>query len=140
MALGPMSAKTGLETSTATTEDKSSGGCFLTTACVEYAGLPDNCWELQTIRRLRDEYIRKQPGGNPFLADYYSTAPAIVAAIRSQRDNDKVFDALLQRARAVARMIDSGQLEEAFAQCRDQFVRLKLRYLERHATDGWLGQ
>ncbi len=114
-------------------EEKSSV-CFLTTACVEYAGLPDNCWELQMIRQLRDEYIRKLPDGNAFLAEYYTTAPAIVTAIRSQPNHQTVFDALLHRARAVARMIENGRLEEALAECRNQFLQLKLRYLGSDAS------
>ena len=30
----------------------SSGGCFLTTACCDYKGLPDDCYELETMRKL----------------------------------------------------------------------------------------
>ena len=110
-------------------QDSNSGLCFLTTACVEYAGLPDNCWELQMFRRLRDEYIVNLPDGNEFLAEYYATAPAIVVAIRSQPDHQSVFDALLHRARLVARKIEEGRFEEARAECRDQFEGLRLRYL-----------
>jgi hypothetical protein len=114
--------------------DESSGWCFLTTACVEYAGLPDNCWELQMIRRLRDEYIVNLPDGNEFLAEYYDTAPAIIRAIRSQPDHQSVFDALLHRTRLVARMIEQGRLEEALAECRDQLEGLKVRYLGDDAS------
>ena len=35
----------------------SSSGCYLTTACVDAMEFPDDCLELQTMRRLRDEYI-----------------------------------------------------------------------------------
>jgi hypothetical protein len=121
-------------------EDKSSGGCFLTTACVEYAGLPDNCWELQMMRRLRDEYIRNLPDGSAFLAEYYATAPAIVTAIKSQPDHQSVFDALLHRARAVARMIEQGRWEEALAESQEQFERLKSRYLGGEASGHGLHQ
>ncbi|GBD32128.1 hypothetical protein HRbin33_01092 [bacterium HR33] len=110
-------------------DDKGSGGCFVTTACVEYAGLPDDCWELTMLRRLRDDYLKGLPWGKVFLSEYYATAPAIVAAIRSQPDQGKVFDALLHRARAVARLIEDGQVAEAAAHCRDQFAKLKRRYL-----------
>lgn len=47
------------------------GICFLTKACVEYAGLPDDCPELQTIRKFRDEYIHSLPDGGSLVEDYY---------------------------------------------------------------------
>ena len=34
-------------------------GCFLTTACCEVLGLPDDCFELRTLRRYRDETPRR---------------------------------------------------------------------------------
>jgi hypothetical protein len=111
------------------------GTCFLTTACVEYAGLHDNCWELQMMRRLRDDYIKNLPDGNAFLAEYYATAPAIVTAIKSQSDHQSVFGALLDRVRAVARMIEQGRWEEALGECRAEFERLKLRYLGAQSSE-----
>lgn len=35
-----------------------SGWCFLTTACCKYKGLPDDCAELETLRRFRDNYLK----------------------------------------------------------------------------------
>ena len=34
-------------------------GCFLTTACCEVLGLADDCFELRTLRRYRDEVTRR---------------------------------------------------------------------------------
>ena len=39
-------------------------GCFITTACCETLGLADDCFELRTLRRYRDEVLAKQPGGS----------------------------------------------------------------------------
>ena len=33
------------------------GGCFLSAACVEHAGLSDGCRELTTLRSFRDGYV-----------------------------------------------------------------------------------
>ena len=38
-----------------------SGGCFLTSACTEARGLPDDCHELTVLRAFRDGYLRSQP-------------------------------------------------------------------------------
>ncbi len=57
------------------------GGCFLTTACVDFAGLPDDCFELATLRRFRDEVLMRMPGGPDDVALYDRVAPAIVERI-----------------------------------------------------------
>lgn len=42
----------------------SSEGCFLTSACTEAHGLPDDCYELTTLRKYRDSILAKQTGGS----------------------------------------------------------------------------
>lgn len=56
-------------------------GCFLTGACTEFAGLPDDCFELSTLRRFRDEVLMQMPRGKDDIALYYRVAPAIVERI-----------------------------------------------------------
>lgn len=56
-------------------------GCFLTTACVAAAGLDDDCWELRQLRRFRDEWLARRPGGLAEIEAYYREAPAIAAAL-----------------------------------------------------------
>ncbi len=56
--------------------------CFLTTACCEAVGLPDNCFELRELRRYRDQVLRRMPQGPRDIARYYAIAPAILVAIR----------------------------------------------------------
>ena len=60
--------------------DNDSGGCFLTTACTEAKGLPDNCRELETLRHFRDNYMMNVPEGKADIAHYYKTAPSVYAA------------------------------------------------------------
>ena len=56
-------------------------GCFLTTSCCEMLGLPDDCFELRTLRRYRDETLAAMPGGNAAIATYYLLATAILGRI-----------------------------------------------------------
>jgi len=56
-------------------------GCFITTACCEIVGLDDDCFELRSLRRYRDEVLAKQPGGAAAIARYYAQAPHILAQI-----------------------------------------------------------
>jgi hypothetical protein len=55
------------------------GGCFITTAACEVLGLDDDCFELSTLRRYRDEVLAKRPGGKAEIARYYEIAPLILA-------------------------------------------------------------
>ena len=55
--------------------------CFLTTACADFAGLPDDCFELSSLRRFRDEALTHMPGGMDDIALYYRVAPAILDRI-----------------------------------------------------------
>jgi hypothetical protein len=57
-------------------------GCFITTACCEVLGLDDNCFELRTLRRYRDEVLAKQPNGPAMIARYYALAPAVLTRLR----------------------------------------------------------
>ena len=57
-------------------------GCFITTACAEARGLPDDCEQLRVLRLFRDGYVADLPDGAEVLAEYDAKAPRIVAAIR----------------------------------------------------------
>lgn len=56
-------------------------GCFLTSAACDTIGLADDCWELASLRRFRDDWLAYQPGGAQDIATYYTEAPAIAARL-----------------------------------------------------------
>ena len=62
---------------------QSSSGCYLTSACVEAMQKSDDCFELTTLRRFRDEWLANQPGGKEEIEEYYRIAPEIVAKIHA---------------------------------------------------------
>lgn len=93
---------------------KSSGGCFLTTACVEHKGLSDDCHELTTMRRFRDEWLVEQPGGREEVAEYYCTAPGVVTRINQRFDADDVWEKLYQEyILPCVEKVDAGEFEKA---------------------------
>ena len=53
------------------TRSSSGTGCFLTTACCEYKGLPDDCHELTIMRKFRDEYLKSKQYGKEMIDAYY---------------------------------------------------------------------
>ncbi len=77
--------------------DPDSGVCFLTTACCDHLGLPDDCWELQTLRRFRDDVLYALPGGAEDIATYYEKAPVIVERLRVDPDRSSVLDRIYAR-------------------------------------------
>jgi hypothetical protein len=87
--------------------------CFLTTACVEARGLPDDCEELTVLRRFRDEYVRNEPGGEALIAHYYDVAPRIVAALDERPDRAAILDWIYGVVRDCMAAIGIGEAQRA---------------------------
>lgn len=68
--------------------------CYITTATCRAQGLPDDCAELTTLRRFRDEVVRATPEGARQVAEYYATAPGIVARIDRRDDAEAIYAAI----------------------------------------------
>jgi hypothetical protein len=82
--------------------------CYLTTACCEYKGLPDDCEELTILRKFRDEYVSKE-----LTAEYYRVAPSIVAKIRNSNVwMEYVYDTVKRCVRYIKGGYNSLALEE----------------------------
>jgi hypothetical protein len=67
-------------------------GCFITTAYCEYAGLPDDCHELQTLRKFRDEFMMSNTVCASLVAFYYEHAPGIVARISQHPNRSAILE------------------------------------------------
>ncbi len=116
----------------ADSKSSSSGGCFLTTACVESAGLPDNCHELTTLRKYRDEYVSCLPSGDELLKKYYSDAPRIVDAISHSEAPEKVYGNIFSEIQKAIFFISKGENEQAFSVYQELFSRLSKKYLPQN--------
>src|ERR1700741_227015 len=60
---------------------KKDDNCFITTACVNYYGLDDDCYQLETLRKFRDNFLLKSPKDKKLVEQYYILAPTIVSKI-----------------------------------------------------------
>lgn len=105
-----------------------SGGCFLTTACVEARHLPDNCEELETLRRFRDTWLQENhPCDVPY---YYAVAPRIVATINARKDSADVWNKLYNElVMPCLKMIQLGDNEGAYAHYKKTTLELERSYL-----------
>jgi len=107
-------------------KDDPAGSCFITTACVEAANLPDNCYELETLRGFRDRWITKSPGGQGLIREYYEVAPGIVRAISAQPNSRDTFSRIFDKDILPAiRLIEKGDYHIALDSYKNMVLRLK---------------
>ncbi len=66
--------------------------CFLTTACVGHKQLADDCYELQQLRNLRDNFMLHNTEGIDLVKQYRSVGPSIVRAIDSCDNKADIYD------------------------------------------------
>jgi len=93
--------------------DHPSDDCFITTACVEAVGLPDNCSELNILRSFRDGFMLRHPDGEALIAEYYDIAPRILRRIREQPNARAILEALFARIKDCISLIEAGENEGA---------------------------
>ncbi len=119
--------------------DEGGEGCFVTTACVEARGLPDDCAELEGMREFRDGYVAGLPHGAEVIEAYYALAPQIVAAIDRSPERAVVYEELYSRwLTASLELIRAGKHEEALENCVEVLRELAERY-PPHETGGSTG-
>ena len=107
----------------------SSGGCYLTTACVEQRGLSDDCIELTTLRSFRDTYMRMSEIGEKDVEEYYQTAPKIVNAINQSDEADKVYENIYYDIiQPCVSLIQSGKYEDAYKKYKTMVQQLEDKY------------
>lgn len=110
---------------------QSSSGCFLTSACIEAKGLPDDCYELATLRSFRDGYMRGRPTGAADICEYYHIAPVIVEKIKQLPNALEVFEKLYNElVLPCVTLIESGKNEEAYIAYRNYTKMLQKNYIE----------
>lgn len=110
-------------------KNEPSSGCFLTSACTAARGLPDDCYELQTLRKFRDEWLKYQPEGILLIAHYYEVAPKIVDAIDACENRLEVYDGIYhQLVLPCVELIEQRKYAEALALYRDTTLFLETKY------------
>lgn len=69
--------------------------CYITTTVCEYYGKPDDCYELMTLRKFRDNYLLKSEKGSQLVKEYYDIAPTIVKRLK-EYGNQTMYERLYQ--------------------------------------------
>ncbi|MEM6723271.1 MAG: hypothetical protein AAF598_04485 [Bacteroidota bacterium] len=95
-------------------DPNASTGCYLTSSCTIAKGLADDCFELETLRDFRDNYMVHLPEGKAMIKDYYQHAQPVLEAIGQQENpmefQDFIYDQLVQPA---LQLIEAGEKELA---------------------------
>ncbi len=87
--------------------------CFITTACVKYYGLKDDCYELQTLRHFRDTYLLKSDQGKQMVNKYYEVAPAIVKSLEADNEKKIIFADIFLQIKSACSAIEHQDFEKA---------------------------
>jgi len=108
----------------------SSGGCYLTSACSNAKNLPDDCYELQTLRKFRDGYIKSLPKGTDDIKHYYSVAPLIVDKINQCGESQKVWETIYDELIIPCiRLIEKVRFQDAYEKYKEYTLLLENKYL-----------
>ena len=109
---------------------QSSGFCYLTTACVEHKGLADDCLELESMRKLRDEYMMSFKQGCMDIKDYYEKAPKILKAINKTDAPGSIYDQIYGNViMPCTKLVNDGNMHEAYTVYRKAVDILEEEYL-----------
>ncbi len=109
-------------------DDDDDSGCFLTTACLKFAGHADDCCELNTLRRFRDDYVAKLPDGNKMLEEYYSSAPKILTNIAGSDLEMKILGNIYSSIKEAVARIQASDNRGALICYRDMYRELSEKY------------
>lgn len=97
------------------------GGCYVTTAICETYQKPDDCYELTSFRKFRDEWLIKQPDGIDLIHQYYLVAPLIVKLIDKEEDRDKIYQDLNELyLLPCLKSIENDRYEE----CKENYIKM----------------
>lgn len=106
--------------------EKKKSGCFLSTAACQFKGLPDDCDELETLRRFRDDHLLKSEHGAAMVAHYYSVAPDIAESLIDPEELESVWQVISH----CAQNIRLGHFEQATSEYIALVRSLQHKYLE----------
>ncbi len=105
------------------------GHCYITTACVTYMGMDDDCEALTLLRAFRDTYLLQKTNGQELIDLYYEHSPQIVSAIQARPDCGSILKNLYRVIESCVDAIKRGDDEFAYRTYCRMVVGLKEKYL-----------
>lgn len=94
-------------------QDSSDEDCFVTTACIKYYGLRENCYQLQTLRKFRDNYLMKSVNNRILVQNYYFIAPQLVHLLEIDKKRKSLFKFIFREIEEACAAIEKRQFHKA---------------------------
>jgi hypothetical protein len=104
------------------------GGCYLTSATVQYKGLLDDGVELTAMRALRD-YYKGDVYYDNLIAEYYESSGAIIQGIESSLDPSVDYEFIYQSVLKVKDYVDQSMWVEGWNEYYETYLTLKNKYI-----------
>lgn len=108
------------------------GGCFISSACVEYKQLADDCYELQVLRQFRDNMVATDESVRELVLNYYRKAPSIVKNIRQLDNPDEIWSELYDNL--VLKCVSYIE-DEDFEAAKDNYLQIFKELEKRFGTN-----
>lgn len=109
--------------------DTSSSTCYLTSACVYAKGLADDCYELETLRKYRDTWLKSQTEGESLIKKYYEVAPKIVSVINDREDRKLIYEMIYdEMVKPCVNLIEQQKYMETLDLYREMTLKLSKEY------------
>jgi hypothetical protein len=104
------------------------GGCYLTTATVQFKGLLDDGPELTAMRTLREHY-RGDVYYDDLIAEYYQNAGLIIQGIENSLDPSVDYEFIYQSVLKVKDYVDQSMWIEGWNEYYETYLTLKAKYI-----------
>lgn len=88
-------------------------GCFITTACVQYYGLEDECYQLTTLRRFRDSFMIGTAENRKLINQYYQKAPQIVEQLNNHPQKTVLYKTIFNQINKACLFIEQNDFKSA---------------------------
>ena len=90
-------------------------GCFISTACAEAVGLPDDCTQLRALRNFRDAHLLCTARGRALIDQYYIIAPLLLRRIQQRPDSREILSATFHCIADIVSLIEREEDDAAIA-------------------------
>lgn len=110
---------------------KKNSGCFITTAVCDSLNKSDDCYELTSFRRFRDNWLAAQVDGPVLIAEYYDVAPKIVESINMKDNRDEIYQQIWHDyLEPCLVMIEKGN----YAACKNLYIKMVRNLQKEYAS------
>ena len=114
-------------------KESSSGGCYLTSACMKYfqEKFDDNCYELTVLRWFRDNFVSKED-----IEHYYGVAPVIVETINKEEKSGIIYDYIYDNiVDYCVEQIEQGNYDKAYSRYKNSVLVLEEQFAKPALTN-----